>query len=130
MPCRVGDCRLSQAETAAVSAMWDSDQFCGKQPEAFVDARLEGLGSPSSLDQSALMTFGCTSAAETHCALLGQIIGEASVALQAMRAPLSQRSWGSVHALAFVLGLQSPVFGGLVQLKSDELLSDAQVPHR
>ena len=57
MHCQVGDCRFSQAEAAASSVMWDSDQFCRKQLEALVDARLEGFDSPPSIDQSAIGIF-------------------------------------------------------------------------
>ena len=66
MPCRAGECRFSQAETAAFNAVWDSDQFCGKQLKALVDAMLDALGSPSSIDQSALVTFSGAPQQQRH----------------------------------------------------------------
>ena len=108
MPCRVSDCRFSQTETSAFNAMWDSDQFCGKQLEALVDARLE--------------IFGCASAVERHHALswatfLGNHWSHFKPCVLCFRNGVTE------HCFTFVLGLQSPVVGGLVQLESDELLS-------
>ena len=73
MPCRVGDCRFSQAETAAFNAMWDSEHLSGNKLTALVDARLKAVGSPSSIDQSTHVTF--SGGAERHNALLGQNVG-------------------------------------------------------
>ena len=95
--------------------------FCGKQVKALVDGRLEALGSLSSIDQSALMTF--SGAAERHCALLCQILG-LNIVHTPSHACLAFAKVALSIFFAFVLALQSPVVGGLVQLKSDELGCD------
>ena len=95
MLCGVANCRFSQEETAAFSAMLD-------------------LTSSAASNRSTRMTFsGAQRPFGPHAR---------DEQLQAIRASLSQK-WHRAF-FAFVLVLQSLVVGGLVQLESDELMSD------
>ena len=120
----VTDCRFSQTETAAFNAMWDSDQFCGKQLEALVDASLEAFGSPSLIDQSAIKTF--SGALEQQKGTLRRLGTNSWLIIGHTSNPcvLRFRKVVTEHFFRFIFGLQSLVVEGLVQLRSDELLSD------
>ena len=108
---------FSQVETAAFDAMWDSDQFCG-----IVDARWQALSSPFvNRPVRTCDVYGCSSR---------EAVGPLGLHYWLSRGHTSSHACfafakvAPIVVVAFVLGLQTLIGGGLVQLESDELLSD------